>query len=308
MYCKRRAMLKTRMFPSGDFFSVLQSGTGVIKSGTGVSYWYTFRFCSGMIGGIDSEAERCRGMKRREVRQALKEMPIESILMVGKSQLTAKQKTFAREVALGHTGAASYRKAYDTKAKPKSQGDQASRLKADPRIAAEIEAYRLALEAQKYRSSESLRALVIQSLVSVLIDPDAKQSTKVTAAKVLGTVTEVAAFTERKEITTISGSDAIKSQIMDQLKTLMLGSGSRDVTDIDAVDLLSELAGTDSIEPDAEPAPLRDPAADDPTHGAPPAGAEWDSPSHVHTIPHELSSENTEPTPLSSETPTHGGV
>lgn len=230
--------------------------------------------------------------------------------MVGKSELTPKQREFARQVALGNTGAESYRKAYDTKAKPNTVGTEASLLKANPKIAQEIQAYELALEAQKYRSSESLRALVIQSLVSVLIDPDAKQSTKVTAAKVLGTVTEVAAFTERKEITTISGSDAIKSQIMDQLKTLMIGSGSQDVTDVDAVDLLAELA--------TDRAPVDDAANADPTTGAPPAVGEQESHALQHTIPHELSDQNTdldeqsdpssEPTPLSSETQTPGGV
>ena len=245
-------------------------------------------------------------MKRKEIKQALKEMPIETILMVGKSELTPKQREFARQVALGNTGAESYRKAYNTKAKPHTQGTEASQLKANPAIAREIEAYGLALEAQKYRSSESLRALVIQSLVSVLIDPDAKQSTKVTAAKVLGTVTEVAAFTERKEITTISGSDAIKSQIMDQLKTLMIGSGSQDVTDVDAVDLLAELS-TDRVSLDDAPAA-------DPTAPAPTAVAEPESHALEHTIPHELSdnnfhphdlsTDNIEPTPLSSETPT----
>lgn len=239
-------------------------------------------------------------MKRKEIKQALKEMPIETILMVGKSELTPKQREFARQVALGNTGAEAYRQAYNSKGKPNTVGTEASLLKANPKIAQEIEAYEMALEAQKYRSSESLRALVIQSLVSVLIDPWAKQSTKVTAAKVLGTVTEVAAFTERKEITTISGSDAIKSQIMDQLKTLMIGSGSQDVTDVDAVDLLAELSTDRAPLDDADPA--------DPTVGAPPAVGEWDSPSHEHTIPHDQSPQNTEPTPSSSNTQTPGGV
>lgn len=239
-------------------------------------------------------------MKRKEIKQALREMPIEQVLLVGKSELTPKQREFARQVALGNTGAEAYRRAYNTKAKPHTQGTEASQLKQNPAIAREIQAYEMALEAQKYRSSESLRALVIQSLVSVLIDPAAKQSTKVTAAKVLGTVTEVAAFTERKEITTISGSDAIKSQIMDQLKTLMIGSGSTDVTDVDAVDLLAELA--------TDRAPVDDAPDADPTAPVPPAVGEQESRSHVHTIPHDQSHEDIEPTPLSSETQTPGGV
>ena len=277
-----------------------------------------------MIGptGLPKRSGVAQYMKRKDIKQALKEMPIETILMVGKSELTPKQREFARQVALGNTGAESYRKAYDTHTTPKRQGDQASRMKADPRIAAEIQAYELALEAQKYRSSESLRALVIQSLVSVLIDPDAKQSTKVTAAKVLGTVTEVAAFTERKEITTISGSDAIKSQIMDQLKTLMIGSGNQDVTDVDAVDLLAELSASDADGDsilETEGVPFADGAPADPTHGAPPAVGKQESRAHIHTIPHEQSANNfhphdetdqsTETPPLSSETQTpRGGI
>lgn len=181
-------------------------------------------------------------------------------------------------------------------------------MKADPRIAAEIEAYELALEAQKYRSSESLRALVIQSLVSVLIDPDAKQATKVTAAKVLGTVTEVAAFTERKEITTVNGSDTIKTQIMDQLKTIMLGSGNSEVTDVDAIDLLAELSINDDDEPGSNGLPIDDRDHSDPTQPVAPAVGECDSPPHIHTIPLELSQENMETTPLSSKMPTPGGV
>lgn len=219
-------------------------------------------------------------MKRKEIKQALKDMPIEVALMVGKSDLTSKQREFAKNVALGYTGAESYRKSYNTATTKKRQGDQASRMKADPRIAAEIEAYELALEAAKYRSSESLRALVIQSLVNVLIDPETKQSQKVAAAKVLGTVTEVAAFTERKEITTVNGSDTIKTQIMDQLKTLMLGSGNPDITDVDAIDLLSELQGSED-EDDLD--------YGDPTHPAPPAVEESESPASLHTIPHEQS-------------------
>jgi hypothetical protein len=48
--------------------------------------------------------------------------------------------------------------------------------------------------------------LLIHSLVKVLADDNAKDATKVAAAKVLGTVTEVAAFTERRETHIIKSS------------------------------------------------------------------------------------------------------
>ena len=83
----------------------------------------------------------------------------------------------------------------------------------------------------------------IQSLVQVVIDPDAKQATKVQAAKVLGTVTEVAAFTERKEVRTITSSEDARAKVMGELRRLM-GSTATDVTVIDAAadSLLAELA------------------------------------------------------------------
>jgi len=168
---------------------------------------------------------------------------IHSVLRIGKSELTTKQRKFAEQVALGETGASAYRAAYNTKAKPKHQGNKASELKADERIQREIEAYQLANEAAKYRSSESLRNLVIQSLVQVVLSPTAKESTKVGAAKVLGTVVGVDAFVERKQITHVQDSKAIRDKILGELKTITLNLD--DALDVDATALLAELAGDD---------------------------------------------------------------
>ena len=171
-------------------------------------------------------------ISRRQIKESLKEQGIESTLLVRKGTLTTKQKKFAEGVALGETGAQSYRIAYNPPAaNNKTIGNDAYKLKQDPRIIREIEAYSLAIESSKYRTSEAMRGLVLQSLVAVLIDPDSKPSEKIQAAKVLGQVTEVAAFTDRKEITTINGSATIKAKIMAELKSLMLGSG-QDITDI----------------------------------------------------------------------------
>ena len=154
-------------------------------------------------------------------------------------ELTAKQRAFARAVAQGETGAGAYRKAYQSKGKPKTVGDAASRLKAAPGIAAEIEALKLAQAAAEHRTPAALRALVIQTLCEVVTNPMEKGAVRVNAAKVLGTVTEVAAFTERKEVRTISTSEDARAKIMAELKTLMLNSG--DTVDIEANSLIDEL-------------------------------------------------------------------
>jgi hypothetical protein len=136
-------------------------------------------------------------MKRAQVREALEQVPIDQILGV-KGKLTHKQKTFARLVAQGDTGAGAYRKAYDvTTKRAKTTGNAASDLKKHSGIAREIEAIRLAESARAYHAPEHLRSLVIHSLVKVITDPESKAGQITAAAKVLGTVTEVAAFTER---------------------------------------------------------------------------------------------------------------
>ena len=182
-------------------------------------------------------------ISRKQIKESLEKQGIESTLLVRKNTLTAKQKKFAESIAIGETGAQSYRIAYNPPAaNNKTIGNDAYKLKQDPRIIREIEAYSLAIESSKYRTSEAMRGLVLQSLVAVLIDPDSKPSEKIQAAKVLGQVTEVSAFAERREITTINGSASIKAKIMAELKAILLGSG-QDITDIVGIDnsLIDEL-------------------------------------------------------------------
>jgi hypothetical protein len=210
-------------------------------------------------------------LTRAQITESLDSVPVSHIL--GKSaarELTAKQKAFALEVAKGSTGAAAYRKAYNTNAKPKTQGNQAHKLSSRPDISAEIEAYQLAIEGAKHRNPAALRELVIQSLVKVIIDPESKPGQITAAAKVLGTVTEVAAFTERKEVRTITSSEDARAAIMAQLKQLSNASAiDATIIDAQADDLMRELAGSATHPP---PTPQTD---------------SEESRSYTHTIPHE---------------------
>ena len=218
-------------------------------------------------------------LSRAQLTQALDSVPVSHIL--GKTvsrELTPKQRAFAVEVAKGSTGAAAYRKAYSPKGKPKTHGDNASRLKGDERVKAEIEAMQLALRAQEYQTPAALRALVIQSLVGVITNPDSQPGQITAAAKVLGTVTEVAAFTERKEVRTITSSETARAQVMEQLRTLVHGSAiDATVIDRDADSLMRELAEANDSET-AETHPPATPHFDD-----------AESQISMHTIPHERS-------------------
>jgi hypothetical protein len=216
-------------------------------------------------------------LTRAQITESLDSVPVSHIL--GKSaarELTAKQKLFAMEVAKGSTGAAAYRKAYNTRGNPKLQGSEASKLKAKPSIAQEIEAYKAAIDAETYRTPAGLRSLIIQSLVQTIIDPDTPPAVRVQAAKVAGQITEVGLYTERKEVRTITSSETAKAQVLEQLRTLVKGSAI-DVTviDRDADSLLAELSAVENVEAD-ETHYTGDPHFDD-----------AESPDPMHTIPHE---------------------
>ena len=208
-----------------------------------------------------------------------------TILGVSDKALTHKQKTFCKEVAMGQTGAEAYRRAYNSKAKPKSVAVEASKLRAKPSIAQTIEAMEQAIEAQAYQTPAALRALVIQTLVQTMIDPEAKDSVKVAAAKTLGTVTEVAAFTERKEVRTITSSEDTKAKLMARLRDMMKAEAS-DAPVIEVDSLLEELKPkSQASEPHPSPTP---------------SDAEQESHFQLHTIPPKRSPDLPEPDPTPS--------
>ena len=185
---------------------------------------------------------------------------------------------------MGATSADAYRKAYNTKATPKRVGSDASKLKSKPSISQEIEAMKLALEAEKQRTPAALRAMAIQSLVQVMIDPDTKDATKVQAAKAIGAITEVNLFTERRETKVITSSETTKAALMDQLRELMKANATdAQVIEAEASTLLEELAA--------------------PTHPTPtPQADQAESQILQHTIPHEPTPPQTD---LATQTPTH---
>lgn len=189
-------------------------------------------------------------LSRAAIKSKLKDTKgISAALMVKRGSLTQKQLKFAQGIAIeGLTGADSYRQAYNSTATPKTVGNNASRMVAHHKgIQAVITAMEAAKEAERYNTAESLRSLVINSLVQTLIDPNTKASDRTNCARVLGQVTEVAAFTTRNETTVIKDSSELRLQILDELRSIMLSS-NQTITDIDTDSLLAELVPEAAIE------------------------------------------------------------
>ena len=270
-------------------------------------------------------------LTRKDIQAGLEATPIDTLLLGEPKTLTHKQKEFAKGVALGKPKAQAYREAYNTNTNKQAQAVEAHRLAQNPNISLMIEAMKVGIEAQKYLLPAHLRALTIQKLTEKAIDPDVKPAQQLKALELLGKITEVALFTERKEITTSDTSAKAKDKLIDTLAKAIRSSsnisldkkkeadallaeitgGSLDNPNPDTIDQLSE----DNIDQDhksdahlsneADPEPIQD-IATPPT--ATPSNLENLQVAPTHTIPdNQIPSESIETPPLSFTESEWGG-
>ena len=215
---------------------------------------------------------------KREIREGLEQIPIEQLLLgsANSRELTYKQKTFAKQVALGKPKTEAYRIAYDTKAKKSTQATDAHKIANNPNVSNMIEAYKRAFEAREYQKPERLRELVIHQLTEMALNPEVKDAQRIRSLELLGKVSEVGAFTERKETKVIHESSKIKEKLLEQLKTII----NVDAKELDdsGDSLLRELSGQNQDEEKPENA--------EPTTTRPPKFDHADGGTVIHSIPH----------------------
>lgn len=219
-------------------------------------------------------------LTRKQITEGLDQFPVEILLSAGpgkKAALTTKQREFARQLALGKTKAQAYRESRDKPPSPATMVAQPYRLAADPRIQAEVTAYQLAIEAEKHRTPAQLKSLLVQQLVQHSLDEEFPPAQRVQCLKLLGSLFEVGAFVERKEITTIKRSEDIRARILSALK---------DVTDAtpieDGLSLLAEIKADPASQDETKA-----PQDADPTPTPPPQEGTPEAGQTTHTIPHE---------------------
>ena len=233
-------------------------------------------------------ARPIKKLTRKQIEQGFDQFPVEMLLSAGpgkQAQLTTKQKEFARGIALGKTKAQAYRDSYKASPAPSTIKNAPYVMAADSRIQMEVEAYKLAIEAEKHRTPAQLKSLLVQQLVQHSLDEDFPPAQRVQCLKLLGSLFEVGAFVERKEITTIKRSEDIRARILETLK---------DVTDVQAIDVDDGLSLLAELRPRDDAEIL---GSGDPTTGAPPQKSSGGSGEDTHTIP--LKS----PDPISNSSP-----
>lgn len=231
---------------------------------------------------IDKKPANKIKLNRSQIREGLKQIPIESIIMGDgkKRSLTTKQRGFVRDVAMGKTKAQAYRDNYNSKSKKQYQGNEAHKLASNPLIHNEIEAFRLALEAQSHYEGANLKALILHQLTIHALSPDTPPATRVRALELLGKSYDVGLFVDRKEITTINNSVDAKTKLMKQLKDALNRNAITVEYDMTGESLLDEIKGNSTKTETAEVDTHYTPASQNDRH---------DTPSDTHSIPHAKS-------------------
>jgi hypothetical protein len=234
---------------------------------------------------------------KREIKEGLENIPIEQILLgsTNEKELTHKQKTFAKQVALGKPKAEAYRIAYDSQGKPVTASANAQKLMGNTRIQLLIDAYTNAFEAREYRNPERLRELVIHQLTEMALNPEVKDAQRIKSLELLGKVAEVGAFMDRKETKVIHESSKIKEKLLDQLKTI-INIDAKEINSDDADELLREISGSR-----ANLAAENESESSDPTTTRPPIFDHEEGGSPIHSTLHIQSAPNSMLQPTESK-------
>ena len=192
-------------------------------------------------------------LTRKQIKEGLEATPIDTLLMGSPKTLTHKQKAFAEALALTGNKAEAYRQAYDTNSSPKIQSQEGQALAKNPVIAIQVEAIKLAIEANKYLLPAHLRALTIQKLTEKALDPEVNHAQQIKALELLGKITEVSLFTERKEITATDTSAHAKDKLIASLAHAIRSSANiSEAKKKDADELLKEITGGSLANPNPD--------------------------------------------------------
>lgn len=230
---------------------------------------------------MDSQKIPPKKLTRQQIREGLAAVPVDVVLLgaagAKSTKLTAKQKAFAEGLAMGKTKAGAYRDAYDSKGKPSTQSRKGQELAKSDAIRAQVEAITLANEAAKYATPAALRALVIQQLTAHALAEDVKPAQRIKALELLGKVTEVAAFTERREIIKTTDAGSARAALLENLRQA-LRANAIDAKIIEAspakgnsVTLTAaELLGSGDQDGEGDPGRAANLADGDPTRPHPP--------------------------------------
>jgi hypothetical protein len=267
-------------------------------------------------------------LTKKEIAEGMKAVPIETIILGSQSKqgikLTKKQKAFAEQVVATGNKSEAYRRAYNTKGKRETAGVEASKLSRSPNVATYITALEAQKEVEEYLLPPRLRAMAIHKLSSMALNDDLPPAQQLKALELVGKMTEVALFTERRELVHTMDSNTLKSKLMEAVQLAIKNSSSLRVSTKrtaeqllaeinDPVDVVSREVHDDGIEDnqdDNQETSISEtgdtgssfPISDPPPRGMTPFLPEAHA-GHLHSISHIQSPTNLTLTPVTVTNP-----
>jgi len=199
-------------------------------------------------------------LSRKEIAEGLEQIPINQILLgSGKAgqTLTKKQKAFAEEVIKTGNKSASYRKTYNTKGKATTAHRDALKIANNPKVATYIQALEQAKEAETYLLPARLRSIAIHRLTGLALNDEINPAQQLKALELIGKMTEVALFTERRELVKVTDSEQMRDQLMKSIRLAFSSGGAVDVEATEVDSLLNEISGLTAVnDPDLDHAAI----------------------------------------------------
>ena len=217
------------------------------------------------------KAKRIPKLTREQIREGLEAFPVDQLLNIppGAKQLTKKQRDFAEAVAMGKTKAQAYRDSYKANPAQSTIRTEPYTVAKNPSVSREIEAYKVAIEAAKYRNPAQLKEHLIHQLVQHSISPDTPPAQQIKALELIGKLYEVGAFEERKTTTVIHQSSNIKAQLLERLRAVIDVDVKDNTQDLDLLLELKAGKAQDSDPTVPPPTDLEQPAPCAGTHTTP---------------------------------------
>jgi len=259
-------------------------------------------------------------LTKKEIAEGMKAVPIETIILGSQSKqgikLTKKQKAFAENVVATGNKTEAYKRAYNHKGKNTTASRNAQTIVKSTNVQTYITALEAQKEVEEYLLPPRLRAMAIHKLSSMALNDDLPPAQQLKALELVGKMTEVALFTERRELVHTMDSNTLKSKLMEAVQLAIQNSNSLRVsTKRTAEQLLAEISYVDipqSISISSEDHSLieetsvgtgsESPISDPPPRGMTPFLPEADA-GHLHSISHIQSPTNLTLTPVTVTNP-----
>jgi hypothetical protein len=117
----------------------------------------------------------------------------------------------------------------------------------NPKVATYVQALEAAKEAETYLLPARLRSIAIHRLTGLALNEEIPPAQQLKALELIGKMTEVALFTERRELIQTTNSETMREQLLNSIRLAISADGAMDVEAVEVNSLLDEISGTAPI-------------------------------------------------------------